>query len=83
MGVTSALYQCPADLCPRRLTLRSSAPRRFPEYTAIGDLLVVSARVAHIIERFEPERFGLSSSHATLTRDYSRKRSAGGNRRRL
>lgn len=61
-GFPAYEYRYKPEHFPKHMTLNNKAPKKkkLPEYSAISSAeaaWVVSARVAHIIERFEPERF--------------------------
>jgi hypothetical protein len=59
-GVPAYDYRFTPDQYPRHLTLKGKTARGLPEYGVIGAspaAWVASARVAAIIERFEPGRF--------------------------
>lgn len=59
-GVPAYEYRFTPDQYPRHLTLKGKSARGLPEYGVVGAspaAWVVSARLAAIIERFEPGRF--------------------------
>lgn len=59
-GVPAYVYRFTLDQYPRHLSLKGKTTRGLPEYGVIGaspSAWVTSARVAAIIERFEPGRF--------------------------
>jgi len=59
-GIPAYDYRFTMDQYPRHLTLKGKTAKALPEYGVIGSVpaaWVASARVAAIIERFEPGRF--------------------------